>query len=184
MKPTQARHIVVSFVSFGEVLSSPLIQKLREQEAGILRTEAELSTKYGDKHPRMIKVRAELEDIQRTIRQEVAKVVSGLRSELVVAKAREKTLSNNLKQLQQQQARAGGEGDGEFQLALLSMADRPGEAMGLIGQAGFGQVLHRLVVQRLSAAAARKKRKEDPARAWAARATFSSSDREGSTLVI
>ena len=91
--------------SFGDVLSSPLIQKLREQEAGILRTEAELATKYGDKHPRMIKVRAELEDIQRTIRQEVAKVVSGLRSELVVAKAREGTLAKNLKELQQQQAR-------------------------------------------------------------------------------
>ncbi len=43
-----------------QVLEAALIQRLREQEAQVLRKTAELSQEYGNKHPRMINARAEL----------------------------------------------------------------------------------------------------------------------------
>lgn len=82
--------------SVAEVLSSPLIQRLREQEVELLRREAELATRYGDKHPRMINLRAEIRDAERAIEGEVRKIVDGLRNEVQVAKAREQSLQENL----------------------------------------------------------------------------------------
>ncbi|MGB1548247.1 MAG: GumC family protein, partial [Alphaproteobacteria bacterium] len=85
--------------SAAEVLASPLIQRLREQEAEIQRKAAELASEYGVRHPRMINIRAEIEDLQAKIRGEVNKIVEGLRNEVGVALARESALSSNLNKL-------------------------------------------------------------------------------------
>jgi uncharacterized protein involved in exopolysaccharide biosynthesis len=82
--------------SASEVLDSPLIQRLREQEAEIQRRVAELSSELGERHPQMIKLRAEAEDLQASIRAEVRKIVSGLRNEASVARAREQSLQRSL----------------------------------------------------------------------------------------
>ncbi|PCJ59157.1 MAG: hypothetical protein COA65_06910 [Rhodospirillaceae bacterium] len=85
--------------SAAEVLSSPLIQKLREQEAEVQRRAAELASEYGVRHPRMINVRAETQDLRAKIAGEVNKIVEGLRNEVGVSLAREKAISRNLKKL-------------------------------------------------------------------------------------
>ena len=90
--------------SVAEVLSSPLIQRLREQEAGVERKIAELSTEYGDKHPRMINIRAEMGDLKGKIAAEVNKIVQNLRNEVSVVRAREKSLQASLQQLEQRVA--------------------------------------------------------------------------------
>lgn len=82
--------------SAAEVLSSPLIQRLREQEAEVQRRAAELATEYGPKHPRMINIRAEAADIESKIDSEVKKIVQSLRNEVGVARAREASLSGSL----------------------------------------------------------------------------------------
>lgn len=82
--------------SAAEVLSSPLIQRLREQEAEVQRRAAELATEYGPKHPRMINIRAEAADIAAKIDGEVRKIVQSLRNEAGVARAREASLSGSL----------------------------------------------------------------------------------------
>jgi capsular exopolysaccharide synthesis family protein len=82
--------------SASEVLDSPLIQRLREQEAEIQRRVAELSSELGERHPQMIKLRAEAQDLQVSIRAEVRKIVSGLRNEVSVARAREQSLQLSL----------------------------------------------------------------------------------------
>ncbi len=87
--------------SAAEVLSSPLIQNLRQREADVLRRAAELSTRYGEKHPRMINVRAELRDLRTKIEGEVNKIIQNLRNEVAVARARENTLAASLKKLEQ-----------------------------------------------------------------------------------
>lgn len=87
--------------SAAEVLSSPLIQRLREQQAEVERQLAELSTRYGERHPQMIDGRAKVADIRRAIEVEVRKIVEGLRNELQVARARERSLQENVSTLEQ-----------------------------------------------------------------------------------
>ena len=85
--------------SAAEVLASPLIQRLREQEAIIIRKEAELATRYGDRHPKMINVQAEIRDLRRKIQVEVAKIVQGLKNRVEVARSRETSLQESMKRL-------------------------------------------------------------------------------------
>lgn len=65
-----------------------------------MRKAAELSTQYGEKHPRMINVRAEIRDLRSKIKTEAYKITDNLRSEVAVAHARERTLAGRLKQLE------------------------------------------------------------------------------------
>jgi uncharacterized protein involved in exopolysaccharide biosynthesis len=85
-----------------DVLNSPLIQRLREQQVQLTRSKAELSTIYLDNHPRIIAVNRELEDLNRQIRNEAFKVVERLDQDAKVAAARENALRQNLDQLKQQ----------------------------------------------------------------------------------
>lgn len=99
-----------------EVLSSPLIQRLREQETEVLRKEAELSERYGDRHPTMINLRAEIRDLRRKIGEEVNKVARSLANEVEVVRTRERTLSESLRELERD---ASGISMAEVQLREL-----------------------------------------------------------------
>lgn len=87
--------------SAAEVLGSPLIQSLRQQEATVLRRAAELAEEFGDKHPRMINARAELENTRAKIAAEVTRIVQGLRNEAIVARSRETAIQNRIRDLEQ-----------------------------------------------------------------------------------
>ncbi len=91
--------------SVAEVLSSSLVQHLREQEAEVLRKAAELSTQYGEKHPRIINVRAEIRDLRSKIMTEADKITENLRSEAALARTRERALTGRLRQLEKKIAR-------------------------------------------------------------------------------
>ena len=88
-----------------EVLDSALIQKLREQEAGLQGKLSELSAEFGNSHPTMIQLRAELGDLQRKIRVEVNKVISSIRYEAEVAEVRKSSLENSLGKLKEEEAK-------------------------------------------------------------------------------
>ena len=60
--------------SAAEVLNSPLINRLREQEAQVLRKVSEMESRYGPRHPNMIKAKAELQDLRGSIEREVKKI--------------------------------------------------------------------------------------------------------------
>ncbi len=89
-----------------EVLASPLIQRLREQQAGTERDIAELSTEFGPKHPRMVQLRAQSDDISNKIADEVYKTIDGLQNEASMARARESSLGQRLETLKNQVADA------------------------------------------------------------------------------
>ena len=93
--------------SAAEVLASPLIQRLREREADVARRTAEMATEYGPRHPKMINIQAELGGVRSRIETEVAKIVRGLRNELEVAQARERTLERNLDTLKTEATKIG-----------------------------------------------------------------------------
>jgi len=102
--------------SVAEVLESDLIQRLREQEAVLQRRVAELSQEYGERHPKMINLRAEAEDLNARIQSEVSKVIEGIRNEVAIARTREETLLASLNQLKEQTATAN---ESEVQLRAL-----------------------------------------------------------------
>ncbi|MGQ4274876.1 GumC family protein [Terrihabitans sp. B22-R8] len=82
-----------------DVLRSPVVSDLRSQAAEVSRREADLIARYGDRHPSVVKVRAELGDIRREIDREASRVVQNLQNELSVSKAREQALDSNVKAL-------------------------------------------------------------------------------------
>ena len=99
-----------------DVLSAPLIQKLREQEAEVRRRESELATRYGERHPMMINIRAERESLQRKIGEEMQKILKSLEGEVNVARAKEQQLRSDLSQLE---SKAGSELKDTVQLRQL-----------------------------------------------------------------
>lgn len=82
--------------SASEVLDSPLIQRLREQEVEVERRVAELSSELGELHPRMVQLRAEALDLQTRIKSEVNKIVTGLQNQVDISRARERSLQRSL----------------------------------------------------------------------------------------
>jgi exopolysaccharide transport family protein len=99
-----------------EVLNSPLITQLRTQETEVVRKEAELAARYGDRFPALINARAELRDVRRQIAQEVDKIVGGLAQEVQTARIREQSLQQSLADLQQ---RASKTNEAELKLREL-----------------------------------------------------------------
>ena len=87
-----------------KVLDSSLIDKLRSQRAELNRQLAELSTEYGSKHPRMVNLRAEIEDVNEQIQAEVQKILQNVRNEVEVARTRERTLQDKVQRLENQTA--------------------------------------------------------------------------------
>jgi succinoglycan biosynthesis transport protein ExoP len=92
--------------SLPEVLQSPLIQSLREQESQVQRNIAELSSEYGNSHPKMINARAEAADLDHKIKIEIAKIVSGMQTDVNVAKAKERALQNTVDGLESKVAQS------------------------------------------------------------------------------
>jgi capsular exopolysaccharide synthesis family protein len=93
--------------SLVEVLQSPLIQQLRQQEADASRRLADLTAQYGDKHPKVIEVKAELADLKSKIQGEIGKVVESLRAEAGSQQARENSLNSMLEGMKQQAGKSG-----------------------------------------------------------------------------
>jgi polysaccharide biosynthesis transport protein len=81
-----------------EVLSSSLIQTLRNQEIQLAQKVAELSDKYGAKHPTLMQAQSELKEVQGRIRLEIRKIYSAVKGEYEVAMARERVVRNALNQ--------------------------------------------------------------------------------------
>ena len=83
-----------------DVLNSPIIQQLRNQEAELLSRRSELAVEYGPKHPRMLQINAELDDINRRIDDEMSKVLVTLENEVERARLREQSLAESLAELE------------------------------------------------------------------------------------
>lgn len=87
-----------------EVLNSPIIAGLRAQQAALVRERGNLRNKYGDRHPTLLNIQAEIGDLNRQIRLEVDRIIANIENEVSVAEARVTSLENSLKQLGNQSA--------------------------------------------------------------------------------
>lgn len=79
-----------------DVLNARFIQDLKRTETDLLRQKAELSSRYGPKHPAIQNINAELANQRAKIREEVAKIASSAQNEFEVAKARVQALQREL----------------------------------------------------------------------------------------
>lgn len=80
----------------GEALGSPVIGALRAQEAQVATQLADLSTKYGQNHPQLIRVQNQLAEVQSRIEQEIGRVVSNLKAQSEVSAQRLASLNTSL----------------------------------------------------------------------------------------
>ncbi len=82
-----------------DVLNSPLIQNLREQQSSANRKVSELSATYLPNHPKMIAAQKELAAITGSLKREALKVVDSLQGQAKVANQRAEALRANLERL-------------------------------------------------------------------------------------
>ncbi|MBK3801633.1 AAA family ATPase [Azospirillum brasilense] len=88
--------------AIGDVLGSPLIQALRQQEVELQRKIADAANKYGARHPTLTALQSELRDLQGQIKADVGRIVQNLSNEVELERGREAALKTNLDQLQAQ----------------------------------------------------------------------------------
>jgi exopolysaccharide transport family protein len=96
-----------SLDSVPEVLSSELIQRLRERQVELRANIADLSTTLLDNHPRIRAMKSQLADLDGQIRNEAQKIIRGLSAQAQTAKAREDQLVADVNTLKAASARAG-----------------------------------------------------------------------------
>lgn len=92
-----------------DVLSSALIQRLRERSAQLKADIADLSTTLLDNHPRIRGLRSQLADLDSQIRREAENVLKGLEADSRTAQLREQQLVGDLNRMKAESARAGEE---------------------------------------------------------------------------
>jgi len=85
-----------------QVVASPLIIQLRQQEAQVIREEADLSTRYGPRHPKLIAVEQQKRDLADKLAQEVDRIAGSMANDVSVARAQVGSLSGSLQQTEKQ----------------------------------------------------------------------------------
>jgi len=88
--------------SAAAVLESQLIQRLREQEAAVIRELAELRTQLRSQHPRLVLKQNELADLRTKIKREVGKLAGSFGNELEIARVRERSTNAEVERLRRQ----------------------------------------------------------------------------------
>ncbi|WOF72449.1 GumC family protein [Parvibaculaceae bacterium PLY_AMNH_Bact1] len=84
------------FESVGEVLASEVIRDLRREQSELIRKEAQLRARYGERHPSIIEIKDERRDLDLQIQSEVSRIVVGLENEVAVAATRVASLERSL----------------------------------------------------------------------------------------
>lgn len=87
-----------------EIVSSPLIVQLREQQADTIREEAQLSSRYGARHPKLIAIESQKRDLDAKIEQEVSRIAGSVQNDMTVAGAQVHSLEQSLRQVESQAA--------------------------------------------------------------------------------
>ena len=78
-----------SYESIPGVTASPLVQTLRANEARLTAQISEMSQKFGEKHPKMVQVRQELDATKKNIQLESQNVIRSIKNDYAIAQAKE-----------------------------------------------------------------------------------------------
>jgi len=86
----------VSADTLPEIFQNEFIQSIRLQLAALDRQKAQLSERYGDKHPEILTVDAQIADTTRHLRLEVSRAVEAIRQDYEAARLEEGSLAQEL----------------------------------------------------------------------------------------
>src|SRR5205814_8266978 len=87
---------------FPAVLANGFIQQLKGEIASLQRQQVEMADSLGERHPTMVKLRAQLQTTEAKLQSEIAKVVEAVRTEYLAAAAQERSLQAALDQQKQE----------------------------------------------------------------------------------
>ncbi len=99
-----------------QALASVTIQNLRAQQAQATREEADLNTRYGPLHPRLVQLQAQRRDVDQRIAQEIARISASVNGDVNAARNQVASLQASLGQAQ---GRATGQNMARGELASL-----------------------------------------------------------------
>lgn len=85
--------------SVADVLQSGTISGLRQKQAELAREKANLSAKYGPRHPAIVNIEAQQSDIASQIGAEVSRIVESLRNNVSIAETRVGALQTSLNEI-------------------------------------------------------------------------------------
>ena len=85
-----------------QVFQSGMIEQLRQQQSDLLRQQAQLSTTFGPRHPKMLDLESQLRNIDAKIGDEVKRVVETVANDVSVAAAQVHSLQSSLANLEGQ----------------------------------------------------------------------------------
>ena len=88
-----------SIESVADVLQSTTISSLRSKEADLARQQADLSSKYGPRHPSIVNIDAQRKDTQQQIGREMQRIVGSIQNETSIAQSRVNSLQSSLNDL-------------------------------------------------------------------------------------
>ena len=74
------------------------LQTLRKDQASMSAQEADLLARYNRSHPLVVNIRAQLQDVERSIGSETAQLAAGIRNEYELARTRVASLEQNVQQ--------------------------------------------------------------------------------------
>lgn len=80
----------------GESLGSGVVASLRQQQAAYAAEIASLSSKYGPRHPDLLRARSQLDAVTGQIRDEIGRVISNLSAKAAVSRQRLDSLAGSL----------------------------------------------------------------------------------------
>ena len=86
--------------SLTEIVNNQLIQQLNLELANLKKRASELGKKYGPKHPKIILIASQVEEITKTLKLEVQKIHESILTDLELARAGEQSLLDTLAELE------------------------------------------------------------------------------------
>jgi len=109
-----------------QVLASPLISNLRSQETQLTNEMANLSTRYGSRHPKILDMQAQKANLEAKIGEEVQRFVDAAKNDADVASTHVASLEASLKDAEN---RGAGQNQASVQLTALQSAASSARAM-------------------------------------------------------
>jgi uncharacterized protein involved in exopolysaccharide biosynthesis/Mrp family chromosome partitioning ATPase len=80
-----------------QIVASPLIVQLREQQAEAIQSEAQLETRYGARNPKLIAAQSQKRDLDAKIAEEVDRLAGSVANDVAVARAQVVSLESSLR---------------------------------------------------------------------------------------
>ena len=98
----QANGDVEALTSLPDVIENPVLQKLKGEYITLLREFSDLSKRYKDQHPRLVRLNSQIQTTKKKLDDVTREISKNILTRFQVAAAREKSLSQSLEEQKQE----------------------------------------------------------------------------------